>query len=368
MLTKINHLLFSDDPKLRRVLIFLAGSGMVYLMAFTALWLFNETAGLARYTHYLYMSALGSMLFSFFIVRASTMLGILPRQLAVMQALLAMGCIIGAYAVSGQARGAVLMIMLVVLVFCTFSLRPRATLWLCAAAIVLLGGTMFMLVRYDPVQFPARVESMHFALAVACLLAVTLLTGEMSKLRASLKQQKQELLNAVGKIRTLATIDELTSLANRRYMNEVLSNEERRDPTEGGPMCIALLDIDFFKNVNDQYGHDGGDAVLRTFAAAARAELRSGDVLARWGGEEFLLMLPSTEVGAAMFVLKRMADRVRAIRIPNVDMDHDVTFSAGLVGRRGTEPFSETISRADRAMYKAKTSGRNRVETDDEMD
>lgn len=364
MLTRLNHLIFSADPRLRRLLFYWAGTGLIYFSAFAVLW-FNadNRIGLSQLTSTLYAFALSGMLFFFVLVRISFRLGIAPWQLAVLQALYAMACIIGAYAVTGAARGAVLMIMLVVMVFCTFALRPRATLFLCVAAIVSLGLTMISLVSYDPILFPAKVERMHFGLAAACLLAVTLLTGEMSKLRTSLKRQKQELLDAVGKIRTLATIDELTCLANRRYMNEVLTNEERREAGDGRPLCIALLDIDFFKNVNDQFGHDGGDMVLRTFAAAARNELRSGDVLARWGGEEFLLMLPGTEIGEALFVLKRMADRVRAIRIPNLDMQRDVTFSAGLVERQGSEPFSETISRADKAMYSAKTSGRNRVVT-----
>lgn len=128
-------------------------------------------------------------------------------------------------------------------------------------------------------------------------------------------------------------------------------------------MCIALLDIDFFKNVNDRFGHEGGDQVLRTFAAAARNELRAADLLARWGGEEFLLMLPETDVKVAMLVLRRMADAVRAIRIDGLDIGRDVTFSAGLVQRKDGEPFAETISRADKAMYAAKASGRNKVVT-----
>lgn len=365
MLTKLNHFLFSAEPKLRRLLSYWAATGTIYCIAFVTLWgNADASIGLTGFTSVLYWFAFGGVVFFFLLVRVSFRLGIAPWKLAVMQALYAMGCILGAYVVTGPARGAVLMIMLVVMVFCTFALRPRATLFLCVTAIVSLGLTMLWLVNFDPVRFPVRVESMHFGLSAACLLAVTLLTGEMSKLRNSLKQQKQDLLTAVAKIRTLATIDELTCLANRRYMNEVLANEERRDATSGAPMCIALLDIDFFKSVNDEFGHDGGDMVLRTFAAAARAELRAGDVLARWGGEEFLLMLPATRTSEALIVLKRMADRVRAIRIPDLDMERDVTFSAGLVERQGTEPFSETISRADRAMYKAKTSGRNRVAID----
>jgi diguanylate cyclase len=95
----------------------------------------------------------------------------------------------------------------------------------------MLGATMVWLVRRDPLQFPLQVEVVHFGVASASLLAVSLLTGEMSKLRVRLKRQKEELVTALATIRTLATIDELTSLANRHHMNEVLGAEERREPS-----------------------------------------------------------------------------------------------------------------------------------------
>ena len=301
------------------------------------------------------------MLLFVFVVRFSFALGIAARQLAIMQSLFAFACVIGAYAILDQVRGALLMIMLVVMVFNTFSLRPRATLSLCATAIASLGVAMAYLVWHNPAAFPARVELMHFALAACSLLAVTLLTGEMSKLRSRLKLQKQDLQAALNQIRTLATIDELTCLTNRRYMNEVLADEVRRHGARDQSTCIALPEIDFFKNVNDRFGHDGGDSVLRTFAAAARAELRAGDMLARWGGEEFLLMLPDTSAAEALPVLRRMADRVRSITIPGVDMERHLTFSGGLVVRADSEPFATTITRADHAMYQAKGSGRDKV-------
>lgn len=364
MLHKISQLLFSADPKVRRQILYWAGSALFYVIAAVALYL-QALAGTVdpEGARALITFGVGGMLLFFFVVRFSLVLGIAPRSLAVMQALFAIACTIGSYALLGEVRGAVLMIMMVVMVFCTFSLRPGATLGLCAAAIVSLGATMFYLSWKYPLAFPPRVEMVHFALASCSLLAVTLLTGEMSKLRSRLKGQKQDLLAALAQIRTLATIDELTCLANRRYMNEVLANEERRQNVPRQTMCIALLDIDFFKNVNDRFGHDGGDSVLRTFAAAARAELRSDDLLARWGGEEFLLMLPDTDVSQALPVLRRMAERVRAVDVPGVDMERDLTFSAGLVERSDNEPFTETITRADQAMYVAKGSGRDKVVT-----
>ncbi len=364
MLHKLSVLLLSADPRLRRLLGYWAGSGLFYLIAIGVLHMQVRAGSASAHGAFLLTwFGVAGVLFFFALVRVSFALRIAPWQLAVMQALFALVCNIGAYAVIGPIRGATLMVLLVVMVFCTFSMRPRATLGLCATAIGALGLSMWWLAEHDPLHFPAQVEQMHFAIISCSLIAVTLLTGEMSKLRSRMKQQKQELLAAMGKIRTLATVDELTSLVNRRYMNEVLSAEERRHGAPAQALCIALLDIDFFKSVNDRHGHDAGDSVLRTFAAAARAELRAVDVLARWGGEEFLLMLPATDVAEAALVLRRMAERVRAIRIAQLDMEREVTFSAGLVQRHAGEPFAETISRADKAMYRAKTSGRNQVVT-----
>jgi len=364
MLSKFLNFCLSSDPKLQRLLGYWGASGLLYLIAVLVLQV-QVKAGTASVegTFFLSWFALAGVLFFFALVRVSFILGIAPRHLAVMQALFAIVCNMGVYMVTGPIRGSSLMALLVVITFCAFSLRPRATLGLCVTAIVALAAVMISMVMHDPMRFPAHVELMNFVIASSSLVAVTLLTGEMSKLRSGLKQQKLDLMAAMGQIRTLATIDELTSLANRRYMNEVLTAEERRQAGPDRLMCIALLDIDFFKTVNDRFGHDGGDAVLRTFAATACKQLREADLLARWGGEEFLLMLPDTEVPVALTVLKRMADNVGAIRIPGLDIGRDVTFSAGLVRRRDGEPFAETISRADKAMYAAKASGRNKVVT-----
>jgi diguanylate cyclase (GGDEF)-like protein len=142
-------------------------------------------------------------------------------------------------------------------------------------------------------------------------------------------------------------------------MNEMLAQEERRHGGSG--TCIALLDIDFFKQINDRHGHAVGDEVLRSFAAAARAELRGGDVLARWGGEEFLLMLPDTGEAAASAVLERIRARVGALQVKGVVLERRISFSAGLTARRGAEALADTVNRADKALYQAKSAGRDRV-------
>ena len=364
MLRNIDRFFLSDDPRLRRLMGYWSGSALLYLLGMVLLYI-QVRAGTAAAggATALGWFALFGVVFFFILVRISTLLHITPRQLAVMQAVFAILCDIGAYAVMGQIRGASLMVLLVIIVFCAFSLRPRATLCLTGFALAILGLTMTVLHLRTPATHPLHAEIMHFAICAATLFAVAILTGEMSKLRSRMSRQKEELMAAMGKIQTLATLDELTSLANRRHMNEVLQTVERREAGAGETMCLALLDIDFFKSVNDSYGHAGGDTVLRNFAAAARSQLRSGDVLARWGGEEFLLLLPDTGIDEAGGVLCRMAEAVRAVEMPDLDTHRHITFSAGLVQRAAQEPFADTITRADKAMYEAKASGRNRIVT-----
>lgn len=302
--------------------------------------------------------ACGALAF-YLLIRANARLKLAPDQLAVSQAVFSLGCAIWAYAISGPLRAAMLTMTVVIIVFCMFALRPRQTLMLSATAILGMGATMWWMQALDPLRFPPMTEAVTFGYLAGALMSTALLSGEMSKLRARLKNQKQELSEALATIRVLATIDELTSLVNRRHMNGVLEAEERRQGFAENT-CIALLDIDFFKQVNDRHGHATGDAVLRCFSAAARASLRANDVLARWGGEEFLLLLPDAGPEDARAVLERMAERVQAMTVPGLAGDR-ISFSAGLAARRAGEPSAEVISRADGALYRAKQTGRNRI-------
>jgi predicted signal transduction protein with EAL and GGDEF domain len=273
---RLKHILVGADPRLARLLGYWAAVTLVYLACAVLLWVQVEigTADRDKAT-WLIGIGLAGIAVSGAVVRANAVLGLRPSQLAVPQSLWAIACNIGAYAVTGPLRGGWLMFLLVVMVFCAFSLRPRHAMLLCAAALAMLGSTMVLLVRADPALYPLHVEAMHFAFAACALVSVTLLTGEMSKLRSRLKRQKEDLVDAMATIRKLATLDELTSLANRRHMNEVLVEQERRQEAAGQQTCIALIDLDFFKSVNDRYGHAAGDAVLRAFSASAPATCAS---------------------------------------------------------------------------------------------
>lgn len=352
---------FGRTRQLRRMLLYWAASALVFLvcLAIVLVEIRIGVMALAAALPLMIYSASG-VLACYLLVRCSDRLRITPRMLSVLQGLFWVSCDVWLYAISGPLRSASLVLLVVIISFCTFAMHPRQTLLLSAIALVSLATLMTGLVANDPVHFPATIETLSFAFMATGLLTVTALTGEMNKLRARLKNQKQDLLRAVETIRTLATIDELTSLANRRYMNEILAREQRRTAYHG-TTCIALLDIDFFKRVNDSHGHAAGDAVLRAFAGAARSELRATDVLARWGGEEFLLMLPSTSLADAQVVLARMAQRVAVMKVPDYAGIAAISFSAGVAARHDNEDFADTVQRADRALYASKTTGRNRV-------
>ncbi|MGZ5201351.1 MAG: diguanylate cyclase [Telluria sp.] len=360
-LKRLGDLLLGTEPKLRRMVTYWGYTFVLYL-ACMALMQIAVHYGLADRGPTGTLTAYGvcGLLGFSVLVRASSRFGIAPRTLAVVQGLFAISCNIWLYTISGPLREASLIVLLVVIAFCTFALRPRQTMLLSGISIAAIGLTMWWKAVHDPVHYPAAVESLTFGFMSTALVSITLLTTRMNTLRTRLKQQKEELLAALATIRTLATRDELTSLANRRHMNEVLAAEERRH-ARAGAACIALLDIDFFKSINDRFGHAQGDAVLRAFAAAAQGALRSSDMLARWGGEEFLLMLPETGLAEAQQVLARMADGVAALQLPGLDLGRAITFSAGVTERIGAEPFADTISRADNALYRAKAEGRNRI-------
>lgn len=349
-------LAIGTDPKLRRMLTYWAATVTLYAL-FVTLLAVESAAGMVPYAGVLGLglyAASGAAAF-YLLVRANARLGLRPHLLAALQGLFGITCNMWAYSITGPLRGATLMGLMVVVVFCTFALRPRQTLILALCGLVGMGTTMWWHQRHDPLHYPPRVEAVTFVIMAGCSLTVTFLTGEMNKLRARLKAKREIVEAALATIRVLATTDELTSVSNRRHMNEVLEEEQ-------GSACVALIDIDFFKQINDRHGHAAGDAVLRAVAHRLRAGLRPGDVLARWGGEEFLVLLPATSLDDAHAFVESLRAGMAGLAVPGVDAHLRVSFSAGLAARHGREPFSDTINRADKALYRAKAAGRDRVE------
>jgi len=162
---------------------------------------------------------------------------------------------------------------------------------------------------------------------------------------------------ALRTINELAIRDELTGTHNRRHLIRLIERASER----GHRFSLCLLDIDFFKNINDTYGHSAGDAVLRAFAHTVQNQVRPGDTFGRYGGEEFLLMLPDTLGPGAMVMAERVRLAIEQMRCADVGPAVVVTVSIGVAEFRPGETISQTIGRADEALYQAKSAGRNRV-------
>lgn len=229
----------------------------------------------------------------------------------------------------------------------------------CGLAIVFLGSDL-------PIGLPVATRLQR----TASMLCFVLVIGQCAflglfgaTLRKILYQRSIELKAAYRRIEELAELDELTGSYNRRCIMRLLDTEIEKSRQASAPCAIALIDLDWFKRINDAHGHPVGDEVLRTFAITIFANIRPADSFGRYGGEEFLLLLPGTDGEAA----SRMLDRLRGI-IADLDWSAfspgmRVTISAGVVTLRDNDTADTFLVRADSALYSAKALGRNRIVT-----
>jgi diguanylate cyclase (GGDEF)-like protein len=262
------------------------------------------------------------------------------------------------YAIDPPLRGAIIAIMMLNLVWGMFVLRHRQSQALCAFGLALLAATMVWKSTTQPALFPPHIEVLHFAFAVILLTATSVLAMRMGELRMRLASRKLELQQAVATIRELAQVDELTRLSNRRHVFELLKSELARSARSTEPLSLVLIDLDHFKAVNDRHGHAVGDAVLREFGQALREGLRETDGAGRWGGEEFLLVLPHMHADAAADFVDRLRSAVAGRRLDPAIPELRVNFSAGVSQCVAGEIVQDAIARADRALYEAKDAGR----------
>jgi diguanylate cyclase (GGDEF)-like protein len=194
----------------------------------------------------------------------------------------------------------------------------------------------------------------HLGLYVVVVVFVLLF--ELTKTQGFIKLEQ-----ALKIINELAIRDELTGSHNRRHLIGLIEHEKERTARLGSLFCLCLLDIDLFKRINDTYGHSAGDTVLRDFALAVQRQIRESDSFGRYGGEEFLLMLPETTIDEAMVLTERVRLSIENLRFHDISAQLHVTVSMGLAEFRSGESIAQTVARADEALYMAKASGRNRI-------
>jgi diguanylate cyclase (GGDEF)-like protein len=254
--------------------------------------------------------------------------------------------------------------LFVVFNFGSLRSTPRQTtiVWTVAA----FGLAGLFLLTDKPIAMPHGTHLERFATMSVFILAIgrCMYLGIFSSaMRQSLYNSGLKLKEAYKRIEELAELDELTGSFNRRCIMRMLDDEIARARRSKTPCSIALIDLDWFKRINDAFGHPTGDEVLRTFAITMFANIRNIDSFGRYGGEEFLLVLPDTPGDDA----SRMLDRLRMI-IAELDWSAfspgmQVTISAGVATLKPNETPDMFLARADSALYAAKGRGRNRIAT-----
>lgn len=257
-------------------------------------------------------------------------------------------------------RGMVLVLIALVIVFGMYTHAPRLSVMNGVLAMVLLGAAMGVLSSVDPTYYPPQLELLRFGVMLGSLPVLIFTAYLISSWRQRLSTQRRELQQALDQVQQLATRDALTGLYNRRHMQEKLAYAAQRFQRYGERFTVALIDLDHFKRINDEHGHVVGDQALMAFASAASMVLRDTDTLARWGGEEFLFLMPNTSPQKATIALDRVRDALASVTVSQAAPQLRLRFSAGLALCLGQEGTDATLERADQALYQAKSAGRHR--------
>ena len=264
------------------------------------------------------------------------------------------------YVFAGEARGVVPSVLAMILFFGALGLNLAQVVGIglyamSAFAVAIVASSNGAVHTYAPMD-------VGYALMVTIvLMGCMALNLRIQRIRQRLHEKGEALAEALHLNREMELRDELTGLQNRRAMVELLELEQKRQQRKHGQLVLAMLDLDHFKPINDKQGHAMGDRALRAFAAVALSTLRDVDILARWGGDEFLLLLTDTSLEQAGVLLERLRVAVAALELVETQGPLGLTLSGGLALNRLGESVEDTLHRADEALYLAKAQGRNRI-------
>lgn len=247
-----------------------------------------------------------------------------------------------------QVRGAFLLLYIVTLSFGVFRLKTKQFLKITIFIIATYAFIVFLMVKLQPFRINPRVEIIRLVIISVVFTWFSVIGGYINKLHK--------------KIEEMATIDELTKIFNRRKLFSILDREVEVSNRGGSPFCILMVDIDDFKRINDQYGHQIGDIVLKRVAQKMKENLRKCDYIGRYGGEEFLLILSYPTLDNALICSERLRCLIDNMEIETICGKIHVSISIGATIYNPGELIETTLSRADNALYKAKTTGKNRIE------
>jgi diguanylate cyclase len=287
-----------------------------------------------------------------------------PATLAFPQVLFSISAILLACATMASTRVLAMQCLCLILVL---NMPRLSKLQARSAMLVAILGLALLLgqdVLSQPAQFNAMGGLINVIMASVTLTVLMAVAGLARRLSTQDEQQHIEMAEALSQLQSLAIRDGLTRAYTRGHMLMLLELEAARQKRTHRPFCVAMLDIDFFKKVNDRFGHAVGDAVLIDFAKIAQSALDSTHSLARWGGEEFLALMPESTMEEAMATLEKMRELVHAHDWAQHAEGLAVTFSGGVCLHASGAGLLQSIEQADTALYAAKHAGRDRVLAD----
>ncbi|GGC98502.1 GGDEF domain-containing protein [Halopseudomonas salina] len=337
-----------------------------------AAWLagqYNASGAMAA-SHVLLGFSLQAVLFG--ILKSGLNLRFKDPSLTSLQMVIAMLLLTYLLAFSGEFRGSLIMIYPIILLFGVFQLSRRAFLTHAGLALILYGTLILFNTFQDDSTQALTVHLLEW-FVLACFTGwLSFFCSYIRELRSRLQRRhnvlqthQTTLRDMMGQLQSLADTDGLTGLANRRYF---LSEARRRITllTPGRKVGIALIDLDHFKKINDIHGHAAGDEVLKGFAEVARQNLREEDMVARFGGEEFVVMLDNSDLAALHQCIERIRTCFAGTCYNVAGAEVYCTLSAGLNLVRPDDNLEKRLNQADEALYCAKDNGRNRCEVYEE--
>lgn len=365
--TKVNSDLIAQQLRLRRSLM-ATGAGFAASLVLGVAWYLGYVFwSPAQVVGFILLSSLGNLLFPCLIY--------LQRNLKYSDPSLTSSQIgwhlaIGCYAMfaAPEIRSLLIINLLLIMLFGVFRFHPKrlpvlAMILLAAYAMAVMAQLLF-----SPIDVHWPHESLTALVFVLAVIGISLLGAEIGGLRMALKKRNAHLAQAMQRIEELAVTDELTGLYNRRHLMRILKRQKGLSDRSDYHFSIGFVDLDFFKQINDRYGHGVGDQALAAVAVEIKRSLRDVDYVARIGGEEFVVVLAQAAEQEAL----RIAERVRAdIERLVIDLGDDhpslrLTTSIGIASYQPEETIEDIMVRADRALYAAKECGRNCIigETD----
>jgi diguanylate cyclase (GGDEF)-like protein len=302
------------------------------------------------------------MTLSYALVRSGITANFKDPALTLPQVWGALGSIVLSFALIDVGRTALMPLMCATLVMGLYQLPPRHMYASGGLTLAILGLLTLLMSHLTSDGFQTTAVSLSLLTTAASLPVLAAIASKVRAAQADDAQRRHELQTALAELATLTTQDPLTGLTNHRHMLERLAAECKRHARGGRPFCVAMLDVDHLQEVNDTQGRERGDEVLRQLGLLSKAHLRASDVMGRWGGEEFLLLMPDTDLDGG----KRSLDRLREHLFTRWGFYDGgrwspMNCSAGVTRYRSGEDICQTLARAEDALRAAKTRQHDRA-------